>query len=57
MGMTASYALETPRDDATSIAVIHQALDLGVTLIERPDDRGRRPPLPQWSTRGRRDGT
>ena len=32
MGMTASYDMQTPRDEATSIAVIHQALDLGMTL-------------------------
>jgi aryl-alcohol dehydrogenase-like predicted oxidoreductase len=40
MGMTASYDLETPRDDATSIAVIHQALDLGMTLIDTADAYG-----------------
>jgi hypothetical protein len=31
MGMTYRYDMATPRDDGTSIAVIHQALDLGVT--------------------------
>src|ERR1700690_614371 len=40
MGMTASYDMETPRDDATSIAVIHQALDLGMTLIDTADAYG-----------------
>src|SRR6202050_2745370 len=40
MGMTASDDLETPRDDATSIAVIHQALDLGMTLIDTADAYG-----------------
>ncbi len=34
MGMTHSYDLETSRDNQTSIAVIHQALDLGMTLID-----------------------
>jgi aryl-alcohol dehydrogenase-like predicted oxidoreductase len=40
MGMTASYDMETPRDEATSIAVIHQALDLGSTLIDTADVYG-----------------
>jgi aryl-alcohol dehydrogenase-like predicted oxidoreductase len=40
MGMTASYDLETPRDDATSIAVIHQAIDSGMTLIDTADAYG-----------------
>jgi aryl-alcohol dehydrogenase-like predicted oxidoreductase len=40
MGMTASYDLATPRDDATSIGVIHQALDLGMTLIDTADAYG-----------------
>ncbi len=40
MGMTASYDMETPRDDATSIAVIHRALDLGMTLIDTADAYG-----------------
>jgi aryl-alcohol dehydrogenase-like predicted oxidoreductase len=40
MGMTHSYDMETPRDDATSIAVIHQALDLGMTLIDTADVYG-----------------
>jgi aryl-alcohol dehydrogenase-like predicted oxidoreductase len=40
MGMTASYDLETPRDEATSISVIHRALDLGATLIDTADVYG-----------------
>lgn len=40
MGMTYAYDQETPRDDDTSIAVIHQALDLGVTLIDTADAYG-----------------
>ncbi|HEX7994875.1 MAG TPA: aldo/keto reductase [Streptosporangiaceae bacterium] len=37
MGMTHSYDLETPRNNQTSIAVIHQAIDLGMTLIDTAD--------------------
>lgn len=40
MGMTHAYDLDTPRDDATSISVIHQALDLGMTLIDTADVYG-----------------
>src|SRR5215469_56492 len=40
MGMTFSYDMGTPRDDATSVAVIHQALDLGMTLIDTADVYG-----------------
>jgi hypothetical protein len=40
MGMTQSYDMETPRDNATSIAVIHQAVDLGMTLIDTADVYG-----------------
>jgi aryl-alcohol dehydrogenase-like predicted oxidoreductase len=40
MGMTFSYDMETPRDEATSIAVIHRALDLGMTLIDTADAYG-----------------
>ncbi|HWR48856.1 MAG TPA: aldo/keto reductase [Pseudonocardiaceae bacterium] len=40
MGMTYAYDMKTPRDDATSIAVIHQALDLGMTLIDTADVYG-----------------
>ena len=40
MGMTFSYDMATPRDEDTSIAVIRQALDLGVTLIDTADVYG-----------------
>src|SRR5262249_61069068 len=40
MGMTFSYDMETPRDEATSISVIHQALDLGMTLLDTADAYG-----------------
>ncbi len=40
MGMTFSYDMQTPRDDATSTAVIHQALYLGMTLIDTADAYG-----------------
>ena len=40
MGMTFSYDMKTPRDDDTSISVIHQALDLGMTLIDTADVYG-----------------
>jgi aryl-alcohol dehydrogenase-like predicted oxidoreductase len=40
MGMTHTYDMGAPRDDATSIAVIHQALDLGMTLIDTADAYG-----------------
>ena len=40
MGMTHAYDLDTPRDDGQSIAVIHQALDLGMTLIDTADVYG-----------------
>lgn len=40
MGMSFSYDMKTPRDDATSIAVIRQAIDLGVTLIDTADVYG-----------------
>jgi aryl-alcohol dehydrogenase-like predicted oxidoreductase len=40
MGMTHAYDLKAARDDDTSIAVIHQALDLGVTLIDTADVYG-----------------
>ena len=34
MGMTFAYDMASPRDEATSISVIHQALELGCTLID-----------------------
>jgi aryl-alcohol dehydrogenase-like predicted oxidoreductase len=40
MGMTHAYDLKTPRDDATSVAVIRRALDLGMTLIDTADVYG-----------------
>jgi aryl-alcohol dehydrogenase-like predicted oxidoreductase len=40
MGMSFAYDMAAPRDDATSIAVIHQALDLGVTLLDTADVYG-----------------
>ena len=40
MGMTASYDMETQRDEATSIAVIRRALDLGMTLLDTADAYG-----------------
>lgn len=40
MGMTFSYDMETPRDEATSITVIHRALDLGMTLLDTADAYG-----------------
>jgi aryl-alcohol dehydrogenase-like predicted oxidoreductase len=40
MGMTFAYDPETRRDDATSVAVIHEALELGVTLIDTADVYG-----------------
>ncbi|MGY6021627.1 aldo/keto reductase [Streptomyces spinosirectus] len=39
-GMSFGYDRRTPRDDATSIAVIRQALDLGATLIDTADVYG-----------------
>jgi aryl-alcohol dehydrogenase-like predicted oxidoreductase len=38
--MTHSYDMAAPRDDATSISVIHQALGLGMTLIDTADVYG-----------------
>src|SRR5215470_9022593 len=40
MGMTFSYDMETPRDEAISISVIHRALDLGMTLLDTADAYG-----------------
>ena len=40
MGMTHTYDMAAPRDDATSVSVIHQALDLGMTLIDTADVYG-----------------
>ncbi|GIH18312.1 aldo/keto reductase [Rugosimonospora africana] len=40
MGMSFAYDMGAPRDEATSISVIHQALDLGMTLIDTADVYG-----------------
>jgi aryl-alcohol dehydrogenase-like predicted oxidoreductase len=40
MGMSHSYDMAAPRADATSIAVLRQALDLGMTLIDTADVYG-----------------
>ncbi|MGW4599041.1 aldo/keto reductase [Streptomyces sp. NPDC004457] len=40
MGMSFAYDMTTPRDEATSVSVIHQALDLGMTLIDTADVYG-----------------
>src|SRR5437764_366455 len=40
MGMTHAYDPQSARDDATSIAVIREALDLGMTLIDTADVSG-----------------
>src|SRR4051812_30968178 len=40
MGMTHAYDMAADRDDATSIAVIHEAVDRGMTLIDTADVYG-----------------
>jgi aryl-alcohol dehydrogenase-like predicted oxidoreductase len=40
MGMSYAYDTAAPRDDAASIGVVHQALDLGMTLIDTADAYG-----------------
>ncbi|MEV5778867.1 aldo/keto reductase [Streptomyces antimycoticus] len=40
MGMSFAYDMATPRNDAASVSVIHQALDLGMTLIDTADVYG-----------------
>ncbi|HTJ71029.1 MAG TPA: aldo/keto reductase [Actinospica sp.] len=40
MGMSFAYDMTAARDDGTSISVIHQALDLGATLIDTADVYG-----------------
>jgi aryl-alcohol dehydrogenase-like predicted oxidoreductase len=40
MGMTFAYDMATPRDEATSVWVIHEALDLGMNLIDTADVYG-----------------
>ncbi|MGW4958875.1 aldo/keto reductase [Nonomuraea sp. NPDC004186] len=40
MGMSFMYDMAAPRDEATSVSVIHQALDLGMTLTDTADVYG-----------------
>jgi aryl-alcohol dehydrogenase-like predicted oxidoreductase len=40
MGMTFAYDIGTPRDEAASFAVIRQALDLGMSLLDTADVYG-----------------
>ncbi|CAN5603804.1 aldo/keto reductase [soil metagenome] len=40
MGMTHAYDIGGSHDEATSIAVVHQAIDLGATLIDTADVYG-----------------
>jgi aryl-alcohol dehydrogenase-like predicted oxidoreductase len=40
MGMSFAYDMATPRDEDTNISVIHQALELGMTLIDTADVYG-----------------
>ncbi|WP_406491286.1 aldo/keto reductase [Streptomyces sp. NBC_01604] len=40
MGMSFSYDQATPRDEAEMVSVIHQALDLGMTLLDTSDVYG-----------------
>lgn len=41
MGMTFAYDMASPHDEATSIAVIRQAVGAGATLIDTADVYGR----------------
>nr|WP_261994892.1 aldo/keto reductase [Streptomyces sp. me109] len=58
MGMSFAYDMVTPRDEATSVSVIHQALDLGMTLIDTSDVYGpyTNEELLGRALTGRRDG-
>ncbi|MER7677796.1 aldo/keto reductase [Streptomyces sp. NPDC096934] len=58
MGMSFAYDMVTPRDEATSASVIHQALDLGMTLIDTADVYGpyTNEELVGRALAGRRDG-
>lgn len=38
--MSFAYDMATPRDEATSVSVIRQAIDLGMTLIDTADVYG-----------------
>jgi aryl-alcohol dehydrogenase-like predicted oxidoreductase len=40
MGMSWAYGAPAERDDASSIAVIHRAIDLGCNLIDTADMYG-----------------
>ncbi|WP_369251229.1 aldo/keto reductase [Streptomyces sp. R41] len=40
MGMSYGYDMATPRDEETSVSVIRQAIDLGMTLIDTADVYG-----------------
>ncbi|MFE4967355.1 aldo/keto reductase [Streptomyces sp. NPDC056660] len=40
MGMSFAYDMAAPRDDKTSVSVIRQALDLGMTLLDTADVYG-----------------
>ncbi|MGW7259584.1 aldo/keto reductase [Streptomyces sp. NPDC054834] len=40
MGMSFAYDMAAPRDDETSVSVIRQALDLGITLLDTADVYG-----------------
>ncbi|MFE4821588.1 aldo/keto reductase [Streptomyces sp. NPDC056704] len=40
MGMSFAYDMAAPRDDKTSVSVIRQALDLGITLLDTADVYG-----------------
>jgi aryl-alcohol dehydrogenase-like predicted oxidoreductase len=57
MGMSAFYGTGEERDDATSIATIHRALDLGVTFLDTSDIYGphTNEELVGRAIRGRRD--
>jgi aryl-alcohol dehydrogenase-like predicted oxidoreductase len=57
MGMSAFYATAAERDDATSIATIHRALDLGVSFLDTSDIYGphTNEELVGRAIRGRRD--
>jgi aryl-alcohol dehydrogenase-like predicted oxidoreductase len=57
MGMSAFYGTSAERDDATSIATIHRALDLGVSFLDTADVYGphTNEELVGRAIRGRRD--
>ncbi len=57
MGMSAFYGSGAERDDATSVATIHRALDLGITLLDTSDMYGPQTNevLVGGAIRGRRD--